>query len=420
MNKWPLLIIMLVTMFSCSQMSTMIDGKPTEEKIRKWAAGKNDAKLVQILSKADVDESLKDKAAYYLGLTGDRNPEVVTKLLVPYALAMKNKSDQKRLIQTFVICKDAKTEGFMNNYLAAYIDHPKAGGMFLEVLMAVIADTDLKRNDNEQGALQYLSKGDGLYNDKKLKLALVQYLHGTHLSVRKGEAMEKSARVLMELGYYELALAYLNGAVQADTKIIRDIRKNPLYTPLKAMPDYSLIIPPHDYLLLSKQYVSKEKLNAAPWFKSFSESQPVGISNDGEYGVFTKNPDNFIVPLKQGEIIVKNMLNTNGSQFKVDVNGNTKEFQKVQKKDMSLKIAYPDAVYDKEKDMWLYSTVQISYKGTIVSSIPVKGSFLIKQAEVAYSPSVTASGSHFIVFVPVAFSNEGNIGAVILVFKKID
>lgn len=51
MTKLTLLVIMSIVFFSCSKISTVIDGKVTEDKIYKWASEKNMKNLFKCLRK---------------------------------------------------------------------------------------------------------------------------------------------------------------------------------------------------------------------------------------------------------------------------------------------------------------------------------------------------------------------------------
>lgn len=417
MSKIIAACVVLISLTACVDMS-VLDGKINEKKIEKWAMEKNEGKLLKILVNDEVDPSLKDLAAYKLGLLG--NPDIIKKVLVKYSVSMKTRLLQQKLIQTFAISDEAKSETFQNNFLAAHVDNPVCGGDFLAALTVAVSALDYKPHNTEVGALDFLTKGDGLWEKNDPKRALVQYLKGSQLTVRRGEAMEKTAQVLITLGYQTTALAYLQKASRADTSIIKKIRSNPLYAPLRQHEMYSLIIPPIDYILFSQRNVNKEKLNKPAWFRSFAESQPLGISTDGKFGLFSKKGDYFIVPFEQGDIIIKTMLATPGNKFKVDIGGTTVEFVKLQRKDMGMKVEYPDLAYDKPNDMWIFNRMDVYARNSKVASMAINGSFLIKQNAPSYVPYVAVDGSYFVVFVPVEYSNELQVATAIFAFKKID
>lgn len=409
--------MVLLSFTACIDMN-VLDGKITEKKIEKWAMENNESKLLKVLVNDEVEPALKDLAAYKLGLLG--NPDIIKRILVKYAVTMKSRTLQQKLIQTFAVSGDAQSETFQNNFLAAHVDNPVCGGDFLAALTVAVASLDYKPHNTEAGALDFLTKGDGLWEKNDPKRALVQYLKGTQLTVRKSEAMEKTAQVLITLGYSKTALAYIQKASRIDTSIIKSVRKNPLYTPLRQHEMYSLIIPPIDYILLAQRNVNKDKLNKPSWFRSFAESQPIAISTDGKYVLFSKTGDFYIVPLDNGDIIIKNMLATPGNKFKVDIGGTTVDFVKLQRKDMSMKIDYPDLTYDKPNDMWVFSTMDVFARGSKVATMAINGSLLIKQNTPSYSPYVAADGSYFVVFVPVEYSNELQVATALFAFKKID
>ncbi len=417
MSKLIAAVILLIGLTACVDMN-VLDGKVTEKKIEKWAMEKNEGKLLKVLSNDSIESSLKDQAAYKLGLLG--NPDII-KILVKYSVTMKNRPMQQKLIKTFAICEDAKSETFLNNSMALYVDDPVCGGDFLAALTAAISAMDSKPYNTEEGALNFLIKGDGLLEKNDPKRALVQYLKGTHLTVRRSEAMEKTAQVLTTLGYSDTALAYLQRASRLDTSLIKSIRKNPVYDALRQHEKYSFIIPPIDYINLAQKTVTKDKLDNPPWFRSFAESQPIGISTDGKLCLFSfKNADYFIVSFEQGDITVKTMLATPGSRFKVEVNGQTVEFIKLQRKEMGLRLDYPDLTYDKADDMWLFNAIDLYAKTTKIASIDISGSFFIKQNVTSYTPYVAADGSYFVVFTPVEYSTQKYTAAGIFAFKKID